>query len=121
MQTLEDIRRPVEKEFAQYEEAIAAAVASDNALVQAVMDHVFQKRGKQMRPFLVLLSAAICGQVNSKTIGTAVALELLLADPHALSHVELEDFAGGETLSESGNDGGEGDAAKSGHQFDDLT
>ena len=77
MQTLEDIRRPVEKEFAQYEEAIAAAVASDNALVQAVMDHVFQKRGKQMRPFLVLLSAAICGQVNSKTIGTAVALELL--------------------------------------------
>lgn len=77
MQTLEDIRRPVEKEFAQYEEAIAEAVASDNALVQAVMDHIFQKRGKQMRPLLVLLSAAICGQVNSKTIGTAVALELL--------------------------------------------
>lgn len=77
MQTIEEIRRPIAEEFRQYEKAIAAAVASDNELVQMVMNHVFQRHGKQMRPQLVLLSAALSGGITEKSIGTAVALELL--------------------------------------------
>jgi octaprenyl-diphosphate synthase len=41
-----------------------------------VLNYIHQQRGKQLRPILVLLSAAICRGITSKTLQTAVVLEL---------------------------------------------
>jgi octaprenyl-diphosphate synthase len=41
-----------------------------------VLSYIHSKRGKQLRPMLVLLSAAICRGITSKSIQTAVVLEL---------------------------------------------
>ena len=72
-----DIRKTIQSEFRQYEEAFAQSLQSDNALLRQVLDYIHSKRGKQLRPILVLLSAALCRGVTEKTIQTAVALELM--------------------------------------------
>ena len=50
---------------------------SDNVLLDQVLRYIAAKRGKQLRPTLVLLSANLCREVSDKTILTAVALEIL--------------------------------------------
>lgn len=72
-----DIRKTIQSEFRQYEEAFAQSLQSDSALLRQVLDYIHSKRGKQLRPILVLLSAALCRGVTEKTIQTAVALELM--------------------------------------------
>lgn len=67
----------IAREFAQYEKAFEEAIQSDNITLQEVFNYIHLQRGKQLRPQLVLLSAAITHGITDKTIRTAVALELL--------------------------------------------
>lgn len=65
-------------EWSQFEAAFRqTVVGSENPLLEQVWTYITAKRGKQIRPLLVLLSAAIARSVTSKTIDTAVAMELL--------------------------------------------
>ena len=50
---------------------------SDSALLDQVLRYISAKRGKQLRPVLVLLSAQLCRSVSDKSVRTAVALEML--------------------------------------------
>jgi len=77
MDTIQEIRKPIQQEFRQYEQAFADALQSDNKLLSEVLDYIHSKRGKQLRPILVLLSSAVCRGITEKTIQTAVALELM--------------------------------------------
>jgi len=77
MKEILDIRRPIEEEFLRYESRFEASLRSDNPLLGGVLDYVLSKRGKQLRPQLVLLAAKMCKGVTDKTIDTAIALELL--------------------------------------------
>lgn len=77
MATLTDIRRPIEAEWKQYERMIESALRADNKLQQEVLRYIGSRRGKQLRPLLVLLSAKLCNPVTDKTLRSAVALELL--------------------------------------------
>lgn len=72
-----DFRSPIQTEFLHFEQVFGAVLSSDNHLIDNVLDYIHTKRGKQLRPILVLLSAAICKGVTEKSINTAVALELL--------------------------------------------
>lgn len=77
MTTIEQIRQPIELQIQHFEQSFADALRSDNPLLQDVLRYVGQRRGKQLRPLLVLLSAVVCREINEKTIQTAVALEIL--------------------------------------------
>lgn len=77
MEIIEEIKKPIAAEFAEFEQAFRDALHTDNPLLQMALDHVLKTRGKQLRPILVLLAAKLCHGVNEKTIQTAVALELL--------------------------------------------
>ncbi len=77
MITLEQIRQPVAEEFQQFERSFEQALQTDNPLLKEVLSIVLARRGKQLRPLLVLLSAKLCHGINEKTIQTAVALEML--------------------------------------------
>jgi octaprenyl-diphosphate synthase len=72
-----DFRNSIQSEFLLFEKAFSTILSSDNPLIDNVLDYIHTKRGKQLRPILVMLSAAICKGVTDKTINTAVALELL--------------------------------------------
>ena len=74
---MDKFRSVIQTEFRQFEEAFAAILQSDNPLLNEVLDYVYAKRGKQLRPILVLLSAGLCRGITSKTIQTAASLELM--------------------------------------------
>lgn len=77
MDTLSNIRQPLSAQWKHYERMMEASLRADNKLQQEVLSYVGSRRGKQLRPLLVLLAAQICNPVTEKTIRSAVALELL--------------------------------------------
>ena len=77
MATITDIRQPIEPAWKQYERLMENSLRADNKLQQEVLSYVGSRRGKQLRPLLVLLSAQICNPITDKTLRSAVALELL--------------------------------------------
>ena len=77
MTSPQDIRKVIQSEFRLYEEAFAQSLQTDNRFLAEVLDYIHSKRGKQLRPIMVLLSAALCRGVTDKTLQTAVALELM--------------------------------------------
>ncbi|MCF0198728.1 MAG: polyprenyl synthetase family protein [Bacteroidaceae bacterium] len=77
MDILSNIRRPVEQEMAQYKALFDDALRHDNPLLDVALTHLGQRRGKMMRPLLVILCAKYCGAVNEAVLHAAVALELL--------------------------------------------
>lgn len=74
---LSDIRQPITEAWKQYERLMEQSLRADNKLQQEVLRYVGARRGKQLRPLLVLLSAQLCNPVTDKTLRSAVALELL--------------------------------------------
>lgn len=77
MDIAQQIRQPIADAFREYESLFEQSMRSDNALLDQVLRYVSAKRGKQLRPILVLLSAKLCREVSDKTLRAAVALEIL--------------------------------------------
>ena len=77
MGIMDKYRSVIQTEFRQFEELFASTLKSDNPLLNEVLDYVYAKRGKQLRPILALLSAGLCRGITSKTIQTAASLELM--------------------------------------------
>lgn len=73
---MKDFQLHIQNEFIQFEEAFSAALSTNHPLLSEVLHYIHTKRGKLLRPTLVLLAAAICRGITSKTIQTAVVLEL---------------------------------------------
>jgi octaprenyl-diphosphate synthase len=75
--SLAEIRRPVEKEMDGFEAYFNQTLKSDVPLLKIILNYVFRRKGKQMRPLLVFLSAKINGNVNEATYVAATFIELL--------------------------------------------
>lgn len=71
------IQQLLPEEWKAFEQSFEQALDTDQVTLQEVLHYIHLQRGKQLRPQLVLLSAAISRGVTDKTISTAVALELL--------------------------------------------
>lgn len=71
------IRQTIAEEFHQYEALYEQTMRSENVLLDQVLRYISAKRGKQLRPTLVLLAAKLCRGVSDKSIQSAVALEML--------------------------------------------
>jgi octaprenyl-diphosphate synthase len=74
---LNQIKKPVEQELAIFEKKFRQAMKSRVALVDRVMYYIVQRKGKQMRPMFVFLSARICGNITEATYTAASLIELL--------------------------------------------
>lgn len=77
MNTPADIKELISQEFLDYERSFERALASENPLLNEVGKYLLQRRGKQIRPMLTILSSKMCHGTNDKTIETAVAMEML--------------------------------------------
>lgn len=76
-QAIKQISEPVKTAIEQFKTAYQAALQSDNALIQQMVNHVNQSSGKQMRPLLVLLCAQLYGDITPATLHAAASIELL--------------------------------------------
>ncbi len=55
----------------------AEAVRSENASLDRIMKYIIKRKGKQIRPMFVFLSAKLHGPVNESTYRAAALVELL--------------------------------------------
>lgn len=78
---LEEIRRPIGEDIVRFNEMLTASMQTGNQLLNTALGHISGRRGKQMRPILVLLAAS--GATSAATPATdavmhaAMAMELL--------------------------------------------
>ena len=74
---MQEIIRPIEQEFEVFKELFDASLQSTNPLLKEVITYIKQRRGKLMRPILVLLTARAFGEIGTSTYHAASSLELL--------------------------------------------
>lgn len=60
-----------------FERTFKEAVKSQTPLLDRIMQFIVNRKGKQMRPMFVLLSAKLCGPVNDSAYRAASLVELL--------------------------------------------
>ncbi|GHT02448.1 octaprenyl-diphosphate synthase [Bacteroidia bacterium] len=74
---LEKITYPVEKELNAFSKLYTAALNSRITHFQFMLDFISKKKGKRIRPLILILSAKLCGEPTHQTLEYAVVLELL--------------------------------------------
>ena len=77
MSTLKDIQAPVKQEMNEFELKFRQSMKSKVMLLDKIMDYIIKRKGKQMRPLFVFLTAAITGSINEATHRGAALIELL--------------------------------------------
>ena len=77
MSTLKDIQAPVKEEMNEFELKFRQSMKSKVMLLDKIMDYIIKRKGKQMRPLFVFLTAAITGNINEATHRGAALIELL--------------------------------------------
>ncbi|MBL0357058.1 MAG: polyprenyl synthetase family protein [Chitinophagaceae bacterium] len=65
------------EELGIFETKFSDAVKSNTALLDRVMKYIIKRKGKQLRPMFVFLSAKLHGPVNESTYRAAALVELL--------------------------------------------
>ena len=64
-------------ELATFEQKFAESVKSQAPLLDRIMKYIIKRKGKQLRPMFVFLSAKLHGTVNESTYRAAALVELL--------------------------------------------
>lgn len=77
MPKLKSIQQYISPELEALEKRIHQQLESSSQLMNTVIDAYLQKKGKQIRPIIVLLTAKLVGEVNDNTLAAAAAVELL--------------------------------------------
>lgn len=77
MSKLSSIRKPVEDEMREFEGYFNNILRSDIPLLKIILNYILRRKGKQMRPLLVFLSAGLNGKINESTYVAATLIELL--------------------------------------------
>lgn len=65
------------EELNAFEEKFAQSVKSNKSSLDRIMRYIIKRKGKQLRPMFVLLSAKLHGPVNESTYRAAALVELL--------------------------------------------
>ncbi len=67
----------ISEELSLFEKKFEAAVKSNTPLLDSIMKFIIKRKGKQLRPMFVFLSAKLHGDVNESTHRAAALVELL--------------------------------------------
>lgn len=71
------VKEIIGKELDTFEKKFADAVRSQTPMLDRIMKYIIKRKGKQMRPMFVFLSAKLNGEINESTYRAAALVELL--------------------------------------------
>ncbi len=74
---LKQIQSPIKSEMAEFELKFKDLMKSKVTLLDHIMNYIVKRKGKQMRPMFVFLSAGVCGGINDSSHRGAALIELL--------------------------------------------
>src|SRR6266446_6185087 len=67
----------IEEELKIFEDKFKDAVRSQAPMLDRIMRYIVKRKGKQLRPMFVFLSARLCGEINESTYRAASLVEVL--------------------------------------------
>ncbi|MGK7394429.1 MAG: polyprenyl synthetase family protein [Candidatus Cyclobacteriaceae bacterium M3_2C_046] len=74
---LKDIQAPIATEMVEFERKFRSSMKSKILLLDKIMNYIVKRKGKQMRPMFVFLSAGVTGSIGEETYRGAALIELL--------------------------------------------
>ncbi|MEO1049807.1 MAG: polyprenyl synthetase family protein [Bacteroidota bacterium] len=74
---LKAIKAPIASEMEEFEKKFHKSMKSKVLLLDKIMSYIVKRKGKQMRPMFVFLSAGVCGKIDESTYRGASLIELL--------------------------------------------
>ena len=77
MSIVSKIKHPIKDEMNLFEEKFKQSLQSKVPLLDRIMHYIIKRKGKQMRPMFVFLTAQLFGEVNDKSYRAASLIELL--------------------------------------------
>jgi octaprenyl-diphosphate synthase len=77
MISLDHIKAPIAEEMKVFERKFRESMKSSVPLLEKITYYIVKRKGKQIRPMFVFLSAGICGGINESTYRAASMIELL--------------------------------------------
>jgi len=75
--SISDIKAPIKKEMEKFEIYFKDSMKTKVRLLNVINSYIIKRKGKEVRPILVFLSAKLAGEINDSTY-TAAALTQLL-------------------------------------------
>ncbi len=74
---LDQIKQPISAELTAFEKHFRETMRSKVALMDRITYYIVKRKGKQMRPMFVFLSAKVCGTINENSYVAASLIELI--------------------------------------------
>jgi octaprenyl-diphosphate synthase len=74
---VKDIKAPIAHEMSEFEHKFQSFMKSKVFLLDKITSYIVKRKGKQMRPMFVFLSAGLCGGIQESTYRGAALIELL--------------------------------------------
>ncbi len=77
MLSVKEIKAPIEKEMLEFEKKFLESMRSNVALLDKITHFIVKRKGKQMRPMFVFLTAKMIDNIGESTYNAASLIELL--------------------------------------------
>ncbi len=77
MSVISEIKYPIKQEMKLFEKKFKNSLHSKVPLLDKIMHYIIKRKGKQMRPMFVFLTAKMFGEINEKSYRAASLIELL--------------------------------------------
>lgn len=77
MKIINQLKRPIGEEMELFEGRFSKAMSSKVALLNRITHYIVNRKGKQMRPMFVFLTAKLLGKTNERTFRAASVIELI--------------------------------------------
>lgn len=77
MARIDEIKAPVASDMAEFEQVFKKALSSKVPMLDHITHYLTRRKGKQMRPMLVFLTAKLHGEVNEGTHRGAAFIEMI--------------------------------------------
>ena len=75
--SIKEIQAPIAEEMRAFEGKFRQSMKTKVMLLDTIMNYIVQRKGKQIRPMFVFLTAGLCGEITEKTYRGAALIELL--------------------------------------------
>lgn len=75
--TVQEIQHPITDEMEKFEVKFKSSMKTTVPLLDKITNYIVKRKGKQMRPMFVFLTAKMCGEMNEASYRAAALIELL--------------------------------------------
>ena len=64
---LKEIQDPINKEMDEFKKKLKASISSENSIIDTIVNYILKRKGKQLRPIFVFLTAGLNGKISDST------------------------------------------------------